>query len=110
MVKHCRERLAVQPTPGRPVPYWESRLEAPDQERVAVAAAMGIRAMAAREWLCFAYSVTGKNLYQAMRANPGYRGIKAPRRLNQRYITEDVPTSLVPLASLGAKFGEPTRR
>ncbi len=83
-------------------------LEALDQERVAVAAAMGIRAMTAREWLYFAYSVTGKNLYEAMRANPGYRGISAPRRLSHRYITEDVPTSLVPLASLGAQFGEST--
>lgn len=83
-------------------------LEILDQERVAVAAAMGIQAMTAREWLYFAYSATGKDLCQTMQANPGYRGIKAPRRLTHRYITEDVPTSLVPLASLGAKFGQPT--
>ncbi|MDH7604855.1 MAG: NAD/NADP octopine/nopaline dehydrogenase family protein, partial [Melioribacter sp.] len=49
-----------------------------------------------------------ENLYGAMKANPGYRGIKAPNRLNMRYITEDVPMSLVPISSVGKKFGVQT--
>jgi len=36
-----------------------------------------------------------------MRANRGYYGIKGPASLNHRYLTEDVPMSLVPIASLG---------
>ncbi|MFQ6132661.1 MAG: NAD/NADP octopine/nopaline dehydrogenase family protein [Armatimonadota bacterium] len=79
-----------------------------DRERVAVAAALGVRAMTAREWLYFAYGATGSDLPEAMAENPGYNGIRAPRRMNHRYITEDVPTSLVPIASLGHKFGRPT--
>ncbi len=83
-------------------------LEQVDYERVKVAEALGIRAITAREWLYLAYSAVGNNLYEAMKANPGYRGIKAPNRLNMRYITEDVPTSLVPIASVGKKFGVET--
>lgn len=83
-------------------------LEKVDQERVKVAEALGIRALTAREWLYLAYSASGENLYEAMRANPGYRGILAPTRLNMRYLTEDVPASLVPIASVGEKFGVET--
>lgn len=83
-------------------------LEAIDAERVAVAEALGIRVLTAREWLYLAYGVTGKSLYQAMRKNNGYRGIMAPRTLQVRYLTEDVPTSLVPIASIGRKFGVQT--
>jgi len=83
-------------------------LEQLDTERVAVAEALGIRALTAREWLYLAYSATGKSLYQAMRANPGYRGIMAPTHLAMRYISEDVPCSLVPIASVGDMFKVPT--
>lgn len=83
-------------------------LERLDAERVSVAAAIGIRAMTAREWLYFAYEATGKNLFQAMHANPGYRGIMAPTTLSMRYLHEDVPMSLVPMASLGGMLGVAT--
>lgn len=83
-------------------------LERIDAERVAVAAALGINSITAREWLYRAYDVTGKTLYEAMMANVGYRGILAPNTLNVRYITEDIPMSLVPLASLGDMLGVPT--
>jgi opine dehydrogenase len=80
-------------------------LEALDQERVAVAAALGIRANTAREWLYLAYNAAGKTLIEAMRANPGYRGIKAAPTVHHRYISEDVPASLVPIASIGNMLG-----
>ncbi|MGQ9560276.1 MAG: NAD/NADP octopine/nopaline dehydrogenase family protein [Candidatus Oleimicrobiaceae bacterium] len=76
-------------------------LERVDKERLDVAAALGIRSMSARTWLYTAYSATGKDLYEAMHDNPGYVGIKAPDRLHHRYIDEDVPMSLVPIASIG---------
>lgn len=78
-----------------------------DGERVAVAAALGIGVPTAREWLYLAYWATEKNLYEAIQANPGYIGIKAPNRLEHRYLTEDVPMSLVPMASLGNQLGVP---
>lgn len=83
-------------------------LEKLDSERVSVAASLGIKATTAREWLYIAYDAAGKTLYQAIHANPGYRGILAPPDLNTRYINEDVPMSLVPISSLGKKFGIPT--
>jgi len=83
-------------------------LEAIDSERVSVAEALGIRVLTAREWLYLAYGTTGDNLFEAMRKNAGYRGIMAPRTLRVRYLSEDVPTSLVPIASVGKKFGVDT--
>jgi opine dehydrogenase len=80
-------------------------LEVIDRERVTVAAALGVRARSALEWLSTAYSATGENLYEAIQDNPGYQGIKAPRSPRHRYIYEDVPYSLVPLADLGRHFG-----
>ena len=79
-----------------------------DRERVTVASALGVRARPAVEWLKDAYSAEGESLYEAMQANPGYQGIKAPRNLRHRFIYEGVPYSLVPLASLGAHFGVDT--
>lgn len=87
-------------------------LEKLDKERMAVAAALGIKALSARAWLYTAYSATGKDLYEAIHDNPGYLGINAPDRLHHRYVDEDVPMSLVPIASLGEmlKVETPTIR
>jgi len=87
-------------------------LERLDRERLDVAGALGIKVMSARNWLYTAYSATGKNLYEAIHDNPGYVGIKAPDRLHHRYIDEDVPMSLVPMASIGEmlKIKTPTIR
>jgi opine dehydrogenase len=76
-----------------------------DRERVTVATAMGIQAESACGWLARAYSAYGETLYDAMHDNPGYKGIKAPSKLRHRYIFEDVPFSLVPIAELGRRFG-----
>src|SRR5262249_35909263 len=82
-------------------------LEAIDAERVAVGAAMGFHCMSAREWLYMAYDAAGKTLFDAIRANQGYYGIKAPHVLQHRYLWEDVPMSLVPIASMGEMLGTP---
>jgi opine dehydrogenase len=84
-------------------------LETLDRERVTVAASLGIRARTALEWLKLAYDTTGVDLHEAIHNQPGYYGIQAPPTLNHRYITEDIPMSLVPLASLGERFGVSTR-
>ncbi|NPV66634.1 MAG: NAD(P)-binding domain-containing protein [Anaerolineae bacterium] len=80
-------------------------LERLDRERVTVATAMGVRAQTAQEWLARAYSAHGEDLYEAIHDNPGYKGITAPRSLRHRYIFEDVPYSMVPIAELGRRFG-----
>jgi opine dehydrogenase len=84
-------------------------LETLDRERVTVASSLGIRARTAMEWLKMAYDTDGEDLYDAIHNQPGYYGIKAPSTLNHRYIFEDVPMSLVPIASLGERFGVSVR-
>jgi opine dehydrogenase len=83
-------------------------LERMDAERVAVGEAMGFQCLTARQWLYMAYDAAGRTLYDAINANPGYAGIRAPRTLDTRYLSEDVPMSLVPISSLGELLGVPT--
>jgi opine dehydrogenase len=84
-------------------------LEVLDRERVTVASALGIRARTSLEWLKLAYDTSGVDLHEAIHNQPGYYGIKAPATLNHRYIFEDVPMSLVPIASLGKRYGVSVR-
>jgi opine dehydrogenase len=84
-------------------------MEVLDRERTTVAAAVGVRVVTAREWLKMAYNADGNNLYEAIHNQPGYRGIGAPSTLSHRYITEDIPMSLVPMASLGNRYGVSVR-
>lgn len=80
-------------------------LEKIDQERCQVAQTMGIEPMSAVEWLNYAYDVQGTNLFEAIHNNSGYQGIVAPPSLQNRYIFEDVPMSLVPISSMAKKLG-----
>jgi opine dehydrogenase len=84
-------------------------LETLDRERVTVASSMGIRARTSLEWLKLAYDTDGDDLYEAIHNQPGYYGIKAPPTLKHRYIFEDVPMSLVPIAAMGARYGVSVR-
>jgi len=84
-------------------------LEVLDRERVTVAASLGIRGRTALDWLKLAYNTIGEDLHEAIHNQPGYYGIKAPATLNHRYIFEDVPMSLVPIAALGERYGVSVR-
>ncbi|HIC89875.1 MAG TPA: NADP transhydrogenase subunit alpha [Anaerolineae bacterium] len=84
-------------------------LEAIDRERRAVARAFGIELDSAKEWLRKTYKgVKGETLYERIQSNQAYAGIKAPKSLKVRYILEDIPAGLVPIASLGALAGVAT--
>ncbi len=80
-------------------------LEVIDRERVTIASSLGIRARTGIEWLQLAYNVWGDTLYEAIQNQTGYYGINAPSTLRHRYISEDVPMSLVPIAALGERYG-----
>lgn len=83
-------------------------LQRVDDERLALAQALGVRTVSAREWLYLSYDSPGDTLYEAIRATSGYSGIKAPSTIQHRYIWEDVPMSLVPMASIGRMLSVPT--
>ena len=84
-------------------------MEVMDRERVTVASYIGVRAITACEWLKMAYNADGECLHESIHNQAGYRGINAPPTLKHRYITEDVPMSLVPIASLGNRYGVSVR-
>lgn len=80
-------------------------IEAIDHERLMVARVLGVEVKSALAWLDVAYGARGPTLLEAIRAAHGYRGIKAPDTIDHRYIFEDIPGSLVPLAALGDALG-----
>lgn len=93
-------------------PSVAAYLEEVDNERVAIADAIGIGVTRVRTWLYVSYDAAGRDLYEAVQSNVGYKGIMAPQSLHHRYLLEDVPTSLVPMISLGEEYGveAPTMR
>jgi opine dehydrogenase len=83
-------------------------LELLDEERLAVAGGLGIKAISTRQWLKEAYGANGRNLYEAIQNNKSYATIDAPESIRHRYLLEDVPTGLVPIAWLGKLAGVET--
>ncbi len=72
-----------------------------DLERQAVAAAYGVKVLSAEEWLRACYDTHGDDLYELLQNNAAYFDIYGPTTVEARYITEDIPMSLVPISELG---------
>ncbi len=84
-------------------------LEELHRKRVTVAAALGIRARTAMEWLQTAHNAPGVDLNEAIHNQPGDAGIKAPSTLHHRYLVEEIPMSRVPIAALDQRYGVSVR-
>jgi len=84
-------------------------LEKIDEERVQVSKRLGFEVETTKEWLKRTYNVKGDNIYECIQNNESYKTIDAPRSLKHRYILEDVPCGLVPLESIGKKYGMPMK-
>ncbi|WP_346873774.1 NAD/NADP-dependent octopine/nopaline dehydrogenase family protein [Clostridium sp. UBA5988] len=80
-------------------------LEKIDEERVQVSKRLGVEVESTVEWLKRTYNVKGQNIYECIQNNEAYKTIDAPSSLKHRYILEDVPCGLVPLESVGKKYG-----
>jgi opine dehydrogenase len=92
-------------------PCVSNVLERIDAERVAIADTLGVKTMTCIEWLEDVYEIphmSGTSIYEAVQKQESYRGIEAPKDPFARYISEDVPMSLVPLAEFGRIAGVPT--
>ena len=82
-------------------------------ERVAVAAALGASVPTLEDWFDRVYGVRGANLVESCRllttnADGPYQATGTPKSFEHKYITEDVPGGLMPMAALGAATGVPT--
>jgi opine dehydrogenase len=80
-------------------------VEALDRERMGVVAALGGEAKPIQAILTDYYGVTGENFLETVLKVPAYQNSSAPRNFQHRYISEEVPTQLVPAAALGRLLG-----
>nr|MDO8083811.1 NAD/NADP octopine/nopaline dehydrogenase family protein [Candidatus Sigynarchaeum springense] len=83
-------------------------IEKVDQERCKIAEKLDMRPETFLEWVKKVYGGEFTTYYDAFQNIEPYRDIGSPSTLFSRYITEDVPTGLVPFASMGRYFGIPT--
>jgi len=87
--------------------------QAINAERVAVAAALGAAVPNLEDWFERTYGVRGANLSetcQKLTANSDgpYQATGTPKSWDHKYIAEDVPVGLMPMAALGDAAGVPT--
>ncbi|HOS28584.1 MAG TPA: NAD/NADP octopine/nopaline dehydrogenase family protein [Lachnospiraceae bacterium] len=79
-----------------------------DSERLQVARKYGVAVSSVKQWHENNYGFKGRDLYETLQGNSAYASIDAPRTLTHRYLTEDIPTGLVPISELGRTAGVPT--
>ncbi len=89
-------------------PHIARLMEYADQERVAVAQALGVRVKTLREWLQGAYGLEPDSLYNMLQANTAYRGSANPKNFDHRFVMEDVTGGFVPLSTFGQICGVET--
>jgi len=84
--------------------------EAISTERVAVAAALGAAVPTLADWFERVYGVREATLVETCQrltynSNGPYQATGTPKSLDHKFITEDVPTGLIPMSALGAAAG-----
>lgn len=84
-------------------------MEKLDAEKQAVARAIGLEEVwSLLDWYRESYHVVGEDIYDAIQRNPYYWFSAPSHILAQNHILDDVPNSLVPIASFGRALGVPT--
>lgn len=91
-------RDGITPTIGR-------FLDKLDEERVVVGRAIGLNLKNVRELYEEFYGAEGETMTDVVRNVEAYRGIAGQKRLDTRYVLEDIPTGLVPMVSLSRQLG-----
>jgi opine dehydrogenase len=84
--------------------------EAINAERVVVAAALGASVPSLADWFDRVYGVRETTLVETCRrltynGDGSYQATGTPKSLDHKFITEDVPTGLIPMSALGAAAG-----
>ncbi|WP_165823571.1 NAD/NADP octopine/nopaline dehydrogenase family protein [Metarhizobium album] len=83
-------------------------IEALDEERQQILRAIGAEVMTISQLLEESYGTQGDNFYDIVHGVQAYRQVKSPPHLDYRYLTEDVPTQIVPAVLLATKLGVET--
>ncbi|MHA1342050.1 MAG: NAD/NADP octopine/nopaline dehydrogenase family protein [Promethearchaeota archaeon] len=83
-------------------------IEEVDYERLQIMETLGLEPYSFLDWVRDVYGINAKTYREAFLRISSYKNVKSPSELRMRYLTEDVPTGLVPLASLGRYLGIPT--
>jgi opine dehydrogenase len=87
--------------------------QALDAERLAIAAQLDVTTPSLAEWIGRAYGVREPSLPETFRRltfdpQGPYQNTPTPTSLTHKYVTEDVPTGLIPIRALGAAGGVAT--
>jgi len=83
-------------------------IEKMDKERFDIASKLDVSVRSVKQWHEEVYGFQGKNLFETLQGNSSYASIDAPKKLFHRYLTEDIPTGLVPMSEMGRMLGVPT--
>lgn len=83
-------------------------IDAVDAERQQILKALGAPLTTFADILKQSYDVPGDSFYEVVHAVPGYKQVKSPPDLRYRYLSEDVPTQLVPAVALARVLGVAT--
>ncbi len=79
-----------------------------DKERVAVARALGCQIPDVLTGINSFWEVKHDNLYDALTKNQSYTRAVGPKSINHRFITEDAPYGIFPIAEIGDLLGVDT--
>ncbi|MHA1585202.1 MAG: NAD/NADP octopine/nopaline dehydrogenase family protein [Promethearchaeota archaeon] len=80
-------------------------VEKVDKERCSIIKAMGIKPITLLQWVKQVYGIETHSIHNALHRIESYHSIMAPQELYVRYLTEDIPTGLVPFSSIGKYIG-----
>ncbi|MFW9950084.1 MAG: NAD/NADP octopine/nopaline dehydrogenase family protein [Candidatus Thorarchaeota archaeon] len=75
-------------------------LENIELELNAIFLKLGLKQLKYHNWVKESYGVDSTKIYESIQNVEAYKNVNAPDKLITRYLTEDVPTGLVPIVSL----------
>lgn len=88
-------------------PSIGSYAERLDLERLALGKAVNLELPGVLQMYRTLYGVDKPTLSETVKEVKAYRGIAGQKRIDTRYVLEDIPMGLVPMASLGEQLGVP---